>query len=493
MSNPITQFANILSSDVQWIAQAIKSSGMRTAILAISLVSLCATVLAVAKLGMIGLILGLAGACVLLVTALIFAFPWFGVAAIAFVLPFERLGSIELAGFTFRPSQGFLIITIVAFMLHCIFGRVKIRFSGAIIPLFLVVIGALAAIPGAINSFRAYTSAAFIIFCLLLVIVLPSLLTDRNKLLFVLKAFFLGAIITSCFGLFQFAGDLAGLPPEITGLREIYTKEVFGFPRIQSTALEPLYYANYLLLPLALSVVVVIKRIRQLLPYALLFLPVALPVFVLTLSRAAYIAAAAMFLVLIAAVFRRHIKPTHVILFIFVAIFTLVAVTYALSLTGEGDVSAQAFIQQATNLFSGASFTERVQTTDQSWELFKQHPWGIGPGNFGPSVADNPFDEPEDGWLIVNNMYLEVATEDGIIGISGLLAFLAFLVFALLRSYHRRPDLLAGGITIAVAAASIGICVQFLTFSTLYIMHVWFVFALGVTCLHLFKEEANGN
>jgi FtsH-binding integral membrane protein len=40
----------------------------------------------------------------------------------------------------------------------------------------------------------------------------------------------------SLIGIYQFYGDLWGLSNHLTGLREIYTKEVFGFPRIQSTS-----------------------------------------------------------------------------------------------------------------------------------------------------------------------------------------------------------------------------------------------------------------
>jgi O-antigen ligase len=316
-----------------------------------------------------------------------------------------------------------------------------------------------------------------------LAFLLPTLLTSTQRIVIVVQALLAGALLTSLFGLFQFAGDLAGLPQSITGLRDMYTKEVFGFPRVQSTALEPLYFANYLLLPIAICIVAILKRYRPLLMQSFITLPVMLPVFVLTLSRAAYIGALAMLFFLAIFLFRQFFSPSRVIVFVLVGVLTFFAVTYALSLTGEEDVSLAAFSRQATGLFIGASYADRLDTTQQAYALFKQHPFGIGPGNFGPSVAIHPLIEPKGGWLIVNNIYLEILVEEGVVGLAGFLAFCVLCIVGLLRSYKNGSDGVEQYLRIAVFTACIGILVQYLTFSILYIMHIWFAFGLALTLL----------
>lgn len=434
--------------------------------------------------GFAGFGLALAFLIGILISWMIVLRPWLGVVVIAFVLPFERFGSVELSGFTFRASQLFLIVTLIAFFIHVFRGSVRLRFHGAYIPLLLLIVGMSIALPFSVNLFRGITTTFFILFTMSLVVVIPTLITSKQRLMVVLKSLLLGAIVTSAFGMFQFAGDLAGLPQEITGLRDLYTKEVFGFPRIQSTALEPLYYANYLLLPIALSIVVLIRKIRALLPYALVSLPLALPVFVLTVSRAAYIAGALMIVALGFVFLRRVMKPSYFVLIAVLGTLTFFGVTYALSLTGEEEVSIQTFTTHVTSLFAGASFADRATTNLQALEIVRNQPQGIGPGNFGPVIANHPHVEPRGGWLIVNNIYLEIWAEEGVLGILGYVAFLIVLFVAGIRMFlqqKNRGD--SRYFLLAALAAAFAISVQYLTFSILYIMHIWFVFALCIAFL----------
>lgn len=434
-----------------------------------------------AFLGIKGLAIafGLVGAGILVLE--IIRAPWKGLMAIAFVLPFERFGSIEFSGFTIRASQVILGVTLIVTIAYVLAGKIRFRFRGAHIPIALFFIGAVLAFPHAVNPFRAATTIAFMAFTATLAFLLPTLLVDKKKIERVVQSLLLGAIVTSAFGLFQFAGDLAGLPQSITGLRDLYSKDVFGFPRIQSTALEPLYFANYLLLPIAVSIVALIRRQRTLVPYAVVLLPLALPVFVLTLSRAAYIAMALLVLILAVALFRHVIRPAYVILGIVLVAVTFFVVTYALSLTGDQTVSIEAFTSQATDLFGGASFADRASTVSQAVDLIQLNPLGVGPGNFGPAVAVHPRVEPIGGWLIVNNIYLEVWAEEGIIGLLGFLALCVYVVLVTLRTYWREQDPLFKSLLLAVGAAFVAILAQYMTFSILYIMHIWFCIGLALT------------
>lgn len=416
--------------------------------------------------------------------------PWAGVVTIAFVLPFERFGSVELGGFTFRASQLFLLITILALVIHVFSGRIRLRVPRLLLTLLLFFVGAVCALPQSVYLFRGVTTLVFTLFTLALVVVIPTLITNKQKLLVVVKSLLLGAIVTSAFGMFQFAGDLAGLPQELTGLRDLYTKDVFGFPRIQSTALEPLYFANYLLLPLALAIVVLLKKIRPLLPFALVLLPLSLPVFVLTLSRAAFIAGLVLLGILGFVFLRNVLRPTTLILISVLIVLTFFGVTYALSLTGDEQVSVETFSQHVTNLFEGASFADRASTNLQAIDLIAEHPFGIGPGNFGPAIATHPRVEPEGGWLIVNNIYLEVLVETGIIGFIGYIGFILAAIGSGIRTFlSPRQDEMIRFFILAVTAALISIMIQYLTFSIVYIMHIWFAFGLLLALLSVSRLQ----
>jgi O-antigen ligase len=207
-------------------------------------------------------------------------------------------------------------------------------------------------------------------------------------------------------------------------------------------------------------------------------LVVGLPVFILTLSRAAYLAAAGMFLLIVILLFRQFFKPSRIILLILLAIVTFVALTYAISLTDDQETTVSTFTRQAQNLFVGASYADRVSTSQAAIDLFKQHPLGIGPGNFGPSIVAHPLVEPKGGWLIVNNIYLEVVAEEGIIGLVGFLAFLAYVLTQVGATALKSADHFQKTVALSAFVAIAAICVQYLTFSILYIMHIWF--ALGI-------------
>lgn len=454
----------------------------------------CLAATAIVTIG--GILLGLKGAlaglglCVALgIVVVIMRRPWMGVPLIAFALPFERVGSLDLAGFTLRISQVLLGVTLVVTLGYIVAGKIRIKTRGAYVTLLLFCIGAAIALPSSVNLFRGVTSFGFMIFTMALVVLLPTLLDSKEKVFWTLKALLFGAILTSLFGLFQFAGDLAGLPTTITGLRDMYTKEVFGFPRVQSTALEPLYFANYLLLPLCLSIVALFKRERRLVPLSLATLAVGLPVFVLTLSRAAYIGFAVALFLLMIFLFRHFFRPSRIALIVLLVLLTFVAVTYAFSLTGKQEVTVAAFVKQATDLFNGASFFDRVQTIGQSVTLFTTHPFGIGPGNFGPAIAAHPLNEPEGGWLIVNNIYLEVLVEEGFIGLAGFILFVIFILSALLRRLRQNVDPFLSVVIVALFASLCGMMIQYTTFSILYIMHIWFVFGLAAVLLKPLPEK----
>ena len=58
---------------------------------------------------------------------------------------------------------------------------------------------------------------------------LPNLVKSKETLNKVLKYIMISCFLVTIFGVYQFLGDMVGLSNEITGLRQHYTQEVFGF------------------------------------------------------------------------------------------------------------------------------------------------------------------------------------------------------------------------------------------------------------------------
>lgn len=447
---------------------------------------------AVAKFGILGFS-SIIGLCIFLVLVyLTVRSPRFGLLAVVFLLPFERVGSVDIAGFTLRSSQVFGGLTLVAWLLLLITRK---RWSFRPNPTFwlgvLFLLIALVSISQAENAFRATTVWVFVAFTVIVSWLVPQLIRGRNDLDKLITVLFVSTSIIGVFGLYQFMGDLVGLPPSLTGLRDLYTSDVFGFPRIQSTFLEPLYYANFLLIPLSLALVFVLsgkgKQSRLFLVAFILLLGVN---FVLTLSRGAYIAFAVMLMILALVYWKKVFTPHWIVLGVIVALIVGWGAVQFLGFSGDTQESVDTFTKQATDIFSGASYFDRAETFTQAWELFQAHPYlGVGIGNFGPAVADIALVQPPNGWLIVNNEFLELLAETGLLGFFAYLALLVVLFWRSIKAmrYSRDPYLRA--VMLALLLAFIGILIQYNTFSILFIMHIWFLFGLMVAVQNIAMQN----
>lgn len=447
---------------------------------------------AVARFSVVGFgsILGL---CIFLVLAfLTVRSPRFGILAVAFLLPFERVGSVDVAGFTLRSSQVFGGLTLVAWLLYLLVRR---RWSFQPNPSFWIGVTflgiALLSVSQAENTFRAMSVWIFVAFTVMVSWLVPQLIRQRSHLDRLITVLFVSTSIIGVFGLYQFMGDLVGLPPSLTGLRDLYTSDVFGFPRIQSTFLEPLYYANFLLIPLSLALVFLLsgkgKQSRLFLVAFILLLGVN---FVLTLSRGAYIALAVMLIILAFAYWKKVFTPHWIVLGVVVAVIVGWGAVQFLGFTGDTQGSVDTFTRQATDIFSGASYFDRAETFTQAWDLFLSHPYlGIGIGNFGPAVADAALVQPSGGWLIVNNEFLELLAETGVFGLVAYLSLLLVLFWRSVKAIRRSRDPYLRAVMLALLIAFIGILVQYNTFSILFIMHIWSLFGLMIAVQNIAMQN----
>ena len=410
--------------------------------------------------------------------------PFFGVLFIAFLLPFERIGSFDLAGITVRASQIFSLLVLIAWISIFLIKKKDFNAKNPIlITIFLFLGSALISLINAQNIQRGIIVFLFTFFTIAISIVIPNIVKDKENLKKVIKIILISATVVSMFGIYQFVGDVIGLPDEITGLREHYTKKIFGFPRVHSVSTEPLYFANYLLIPISLLLSFVLSRKNKKLPFNILTTVFILALttlnLFLTLSRGGYLALLFLFFIF-GMFFIKSILSFKKIVLIIVILFISLISAYGFLLFTDREKNIEIFLDQATTYTDGAGVDERLTTYEEAFSMIKEYPIiGGGIGNFGPYASRNPSTQPKDGWAIVNNEFLEIWAEQGILG---LFIFFALILIIIIRSIkvllRKNIDPYLRAILIGLLFAFLAILVQYQTFSTLYILHIWFLIGL---------------
>lgn len=430
--------------------------------------------------------------------ALIFRFPFLGILLITFFLPFERIGTLETGAGTIRLTQVLLAITIIVAWLTWARGRARPRPYPLLIPLCMFLVANVLGLLQSPNISYSIEILLITIFTILASVCVSQLVTDKQRLTVLVNVLLLSAFVVCLFGIFQFLGDLAGLPTSVTGLRDLYTKDVFGFPRIQSTALEPLYFANYLLLPLSVAYALFLHRWKRF-PAWLLFGLLILfgGNLLLTVSRGGYAGMAASLVVITLLSLRQFLQIRILVPVIIGIIIVLIGMQKFLNVGDFARLNVETFTEHVVAVFSGPSFQERVETIKQAHSAFWQSPWvGIGPGSFGPFVAIHPLVKPDGGWQIVNNESFELLAETGLLGFLSVMAMIMLLIIRSFRAEHvpyAQPAFVRA-VHIGLLGALIGVLTQYQTFSVLYIMHVWFLIGLliAVQSLLLGKQKEDG-
>lgn len=299
------------------------------------------------------------------------------------------------------------------------------------------------------------------------------------------RALYITTWIVVAFGFYQYFGDMLGLSTSWTGLRDIYTKVVFGVPRIQSTGLEPLYYANFLLIPFFFYAAKFLRSEEER-PVLLIAIVTQL---VLSVSRGAMYAGI-IGLILLFLLTIRQLKPLQVTGFLAMIILGVALALGASSLPGlsktqlgQQKSTTVVVVEQASNLDAQ---DDRVRNRVFAWQAFTEHPvLGIGPGNFS-QYAKQRYDgyTPMEGYLIVNNEPLEILAEGGLLSFLSLAFFVIWLMINLI--YKAWTEKTHSPVwSIAIACYLVALAIQYQAFSTLYIVHVWVALgiALGIVAL----------
>jgi len=122
-----------------------------------------------------------------------------------------------------------------------------------------------------------------------------------------------------------------------------------------------------------------------------------------------------------------------------------------------------------------AGVTPRLATYRSAYHLFRSSPWvGVGLGNFALVTDQGKTDANQ--YPIVNNIYLEVLAETGILGALALFAIVVISLRTLWRLRSSDSDMIFP--TLALAPVLVGLLVQYNFFSTIYILFVWVVVGL---------------
>lgn len=411
--------------------------------------------------------------------------PFLAVLILIASLPFERVPSVDIAGVTLRFNQLAAVILIVVAGLSILADRRQIKAYPASLPLLGFLLLNLWTFQSALNPGRALSVFLFVLLMAVTSIAIPQVLTEKGQVRQLAMIVILVAGFVSLFAFWQFFGDMIGLPESLTFIKEGYGREVFGFPRVHAFSNEPLYFANFLFLPIGVILGLIFTRQHPLpRPWILATLGATLIVFLLALSRGAFIAAIP-FAIIIAILFLRR----------FLSVTNIAAILLGIALIGGavwgilGLVSPDArdrFIGHATLQDvlaerSGESGFGRLKAFEKAIQWWETAPLtGIGLGNYGPAVAQDPLIVPEHGWDIVNNQYLELLAETGIIGLALMLLFWGLVLVRSFVAFYKTNNQLIKAVLGGLTAAFIAILVQYNFVSTLYIMHIWVLIGLLV-------------
>lgn len=433
------------------------------------------------------------GIVLALIFVIIEAFLWnknleAGVLILFSSLFFERLPTLEASGFSLKISliiaAGLIIAWLINYFKNPSPGIKAKILSHKWIYFSLIAFWLINLISLLINplAFRQLAIFLLISFNIVLFFIISLSEFKQEIWLKISKILIIGAVLVSIFALWQFVGDLAGVFYKWTFLREHYTKIVFGFPRVHGTFLEPMLLANFLLIPIFLNFSLWLKRQVT----SKFFIPtefLMIMMLVLALSRSSWLAVIVAGGAILIMAFKDIIKWKT---FLIAILVFLAGIGVALGLVrlGGGPGAFTNFILHSAEIIrapkkQGTSTTERLDTYNMALKAFKEKPiFGVGPGGFGRYYKENKDYDPNKGTQTVNNEYLEILAENGVLGTIAVAIFWLSLLIYGIKKYIIVNDVFKKAITLGLIAAFIALAVQYNFFSSLYVIYIWILWAL---------------
>lgn len=353
-------------------------------------------------------------------------------------------------------------------------GRMAVAFA-------LPVVGAIAATVAAFNVNIAWAATILLFSGLLRGWVLAQYVRERELKLFEDFVLWMTVVVTA-FGLFQFFGDTFGVARAWTFLEARYTSAAaFPFPRVQAFALEPLYLAHYLFLPIGI-LLVRRWRTRKASTFEQILLIATFAVLLLTLSRGGILGLLLGVVAMTAATrsWREllYFARSFIVAFaIVIGMLTLAgAVPNAYAKTDKVG-AVDAFTSHAADLNEDSART-RYDLWPGTMQIFLGHPLlGVGPNNSRLLLQNGTPTSTRDeaaAMQPVNNDYLAYLSEMGLVGIALTLPLIWLTLRSLWGVVRTRFDHPSA----PYAFALVGMAFQANSFHSLLLLGTWVVIGL---------------
>jgi O-antigen ligase len=412
---------------------------------------------------------------------------------IVWLLPFERIPSLNIggvhSGFTVRFSQLMTLAGLWVLLLLLLKKDARLM-KHSLNPLFFWLLGfVVLSLPSwyQIESFTRFaTSIVAVLITFGAAFLVSNFITDIYTRIKQLMLIIAGACV---FGWYQVIGDFIGLPMSLTFLDIQYTKVVFGIARLQGTAIEPLYFAGMLFLPIIACLLMIVRK-QKILPNGpwVVSSPVALlGVFIisllLTLSKAAMVIAAVIGVVVIVYAGTKTSIEKFIKLGISVSMLTVMLALGAFSLSSTFRKVVVGFGDNFVQTVKGnsPSSVERGIFLKTAFDLLPDKSIsGIGPGQYGVQAWNRIWFVEKSQFLVVNNVYVEVWLEYGLLAAA---CFVLMLLMLLIKGLYLSSKLTfnedATYLTLPILSfAMLAYVLQWMTFSPIYIMPIFIIIGL---------------
>ncbi|MDQ5913619.1 MAG: hypothetical protein QG623_238 [Patescibacteria group bacterium] len=436
--------------------------------------------------------------------------------ALVFVLPLERIPSFDVAGLTVKLSilVGTLLVGLEAPRLLRSFKFKEFRKSFVIAPLLFFAFSLLSLIWSESTTFglKSNLILGFNVAAFYAVYSVVRNCRGRTYLNLTYKTLIVSALLVIGFGFWQWFGDLLGLSSNFTGIREEYTAERLGLPRMHSTLLEPLYFGLYLLLPLGLLWADRTGKFIKSIYSRFGIITLIYMAILLSLARGAIVASVFIGLIGLAYNFtelKERLKLKDLAKLALGGVLALVLLVGLTSVIGKQGTDEDHLYEKGFSTIVGHletikpwgskedeadqnSINSRDEAREDAWVVVESSPEnilvGVGAGQHGLSLV------PEKGFEATSNfMLLDVWVEYGLVGLLMIIFFLgAILRNSFSRSYLKKLSLSEHEkvFVIGIGIYLLGFLIQSITFGELTITHLWVVSALATSLVVCYSSES---
>ncbi len=400
----------------------------------------------------------------------------------------DKALAFQLGGFTVRAAQFFGLALFVAVL-------VERRRLGR--PLALPAAPLLAAIgylcvsaASALPSDNPPKSAGYLVwasFDLFVVLVgLAGFTCTQQRLETALRGWWAGMALAAAMGAFQLLAWLLGFKAPLI------TTDISGFPRISGFNYEPSYFALYLL-PGALVLLTRFAHLGGRAKASALLSGALLLAVVLSTSRSGWLGiAVGVCLLSLRASARLGRKAARRLGLAGAGLAAALALVLLAWPAMRANVAKMA--RMGMDVREVTSSSPRLESMRQAVVLFSRYPvLGVGFGNYGAYVLAHPelpnLLPTSAKALVTTNLYLEIASETGAIGLLASLTMLVLLLRPLWRSARARPgeapDRLSATRDGLLLAALVTFLVLYHFSQTLWRLDIWVLLSLCLSAAHL--------